>query len=394
MSNVSNIADFTKRKTPLTDATWQYYLQVAQRNSVESIIEFGRRVYEYYLECQHDRTRGGSVFTENAKAWLGLSQSASAKWRMIGERSDELITNSNKLPNAERTIYLIASLPDDVRQRAFEDGTINPDWTQREVSQFKRDLKGLPPKETSKPEGGVMWRTFVEVSGVSPNWTDRDLRSGQNNGGVRDLIEKEHGKGIPNYVVPGSGEAKALLAAVRSVYEREHPNSDPAPVSPVITPVAEVSIDELIGQLSKLLPDEILKELNPQNGLPSFAYAGIVQNRGHIKAMLDKIAKKDQKESAQILMAVLNYQNKVFEEIVQATKPKYIKALEAKLQKELNAQKAKTEQITEDSVKLPSHMLSQKEVKIIKGVLHPDRLESLNSEKMSAAFQIFQRVYG
>lgn len=395
MSNVANIDDFRKRNLPLTDAAWEQYLQTAQTNTIEAILEQGRRVYEYYLECQQDRTRGGSVFEQNAKAWLGLSKGAVSQWKTIGEKADELFTQCKQLPESHRTIYEIASLPDDVRREAFENGTIHPDVTQRELTQFKRELKGTPPKESTKPEGAVMWRHFIGASTVAPNWSDMELRSGQNNGGVRDLIEKAYGKAIPRHVVPGSKEANDLLAAVRAVYEKEYPSAPSvAAATAVITPTDEVSIDGLIGQLSKLLPDEILKELNPQNGLPSFIYAGIVQNRGRIKAMLEKLEKKEHKESAQILLAVLDYQTKVFEEVVKATRPKYIKALEAKLQKELEVQKAKTERITEASIKLPSSMMSQKEVKIIKGVLHPDRIATLTPEKMSAAFQIFQRVYG
>jgi hypothetical protein len=390
MNTITNIADYSKR--PLTQEAWRDYLQVAQRNSVESILEFGRRVYEYYLECQHDRTQGGSVFTRNAQEWLGLSEYGVKQCKAIGERAEELVANSNKLPNAEKTIYLIATLPDETRHRLLEDGTINEKVTQRELTEIKRKLSGRPPKETVKPEGAKHWLSVVEMSGVAPNWSLTDFRSNQNNGGVRDLIEQAYGKAIPAHIVPGSHESESLLDAVRSVYLSEYPE---APITKtIVEPVTEVTIEQLITQLTKLIPDVVLTEIQPQNGLPSFTYAGLSQNRGRIKGLLDAMDKKNQKDSLKVLLAVLEYQNKVFEEIVKATKPKYIKALEAKLQKEIDDQKAKTAQITENSVKLPSNMMSQKEVKIIKGVLHPDRLSTLTEEKMNAAFLIFQRIYG
>ena len=72
---------------------------------------------------------------------------------------------------------------------------------------------------------------------------------------------------------------------------------------------------------------------------------------------------------------------------------KRLKELEQKLAAELKLQKEKTKKITGKNIALPADLLTATEVKQLKGILHPDRLQSITGDKLTKAFAIFNRVY-
>lgn len=155
----------------------------------------------------------------------------------------------------------------------------------------------------------------------------------------------------------------------------------------------EVTADQLMAEMKRLLPPKVVERLNSEAKLYSIVLAGLGQNRTSIKKMLDKFTQKESKAAAQLLMEVLEHQNKVFNEIVKSETPARIQQMEAELQAEREEVGKLRQEALSGKVAVPAHMMSTKDAKIIKGVLHPDKLQSLTEEKMHTAFLIFQRVY-
>ena len=87
---------------------WESYLVSGQRDSVESILEFAKRVTEFKANC--DKKQGGSTFAADVQAWNGLNQSSASRLLTIGKALPELMRRSHKLPNSENIIYDISLL--------------------------------------------------------------------------------------------------------------------------------------------------------------------------------------------------------------------------------------------------------------------------------------------
>ena len=111
---------------------WREYLQEGQRRSVEGILEFGKRIYEYKLACP--KKQGGSTFKRDIKAWLGMNDEVSRQWAKIGERfGNELPGKTWNFPSNYDTVYRLALLTPEQFAQALEEKVINPECTRADV---------------------------------------------------------------------------------------------------------------------------------------------------------------------------------------------------------------------------------------------------------------------
>jgi len=158
----------------------------------------------------------------------------------------------------------------------------------------------------------------------------------------------------------------------------------------LVEPVAD--IQTYINTLANIVPASVKDNLYPTEGeMPSFAYIGLMEIQSKLQIALGSLNAKQSKEMMKAVTGVLEYQSAVFEEIVKATRPKKIIALEAKLKKAIEAEKDKRDKITKDNIVTPQFAFSKTEIKQIRSVLHSDR--EATKERKEAAYKIFTRVF-
>jgi len=118
-----------------TKEEWREYLQEGYKRTAESIIEFGKRMYEYKQSCE--TTSGGSTFSKDVEAWLNMSPSAASKWCKIGKNAEKLFRHTKNLPSSHETIYLLSGFDESELKRI----RITPNITYKEVVDIANRLR-------------------------------------------------------------------------------------------------------------------------------------------------------------------------------------------------------------------------------------------------------------
>ena len=152
-----------------TERQWHKYLDEGFKIGANGMIEAGKRMHEFYKEC--DNKRGGTEFSKKAKEWFGMSQSLSNQWKLIGERSAKLTRISGKLPSAFNTVYEISTMSaDDIANLNPQ-----PDTKLVEVKNFKMygtieapEIDVLEETEgTTEAEEAAVLVPSLELYGIS-----------------------------------------------------------------------------------------------------------------------------------------------------------------------------------------------------------------------------------
>ena len=126
------------KKQLVTRDQWREYLQEGQRNSIEAILDYGKRIYEFKQSCPGKQ--GGSTFAQDVKEWLGMSNQSANHWVKIGENNKTLLYYNKVLPPSRGSIYQLTTLTDEQFQNGLDEGVINPEATQADILAYKRRL--------------------------------------------------------------------------------------------------------------------------------------------------------------------------------------------------------------------------------------------------------------
>ncbi len=161
-----------------TDEEWAAYLKEAESNTVDSILELGRRAYEFRLACES--CSGGSSFTKEAERLCGWAKTTAHRLAAIGYSSDKLSRVRETLPPS------IEKLADLSQVDHLDESKLHPKITASEI----RELRGVPTRKTAaKPKP-----TAVKEKKPSPEALIRialsDISAIQKNGDLDDLMEE------------------------------------------------------------------------------------------------------------------------------------------------------------------------------------------------------------
>lgn len=142
-------------------------------NALEATVAVGRRLTEAKAALPHGE------YEAMVAADLPFSAPTARKLREIAAFVDRDQVPLDRLPEAMSTLYAIATLPDDTRQRALDDGAIHPAVTRAEVQALKPPPKpaaAAPPARESRFAAALSlpWSTdpsdpgaiLVELDGV------------------------------------------------------------------------------------------------------------------------------------------------------------------------------------------------------------------------------------
>lgn len=100
-------------------------------NALESTVQVGRRLNEAKAALPHGE------YEAMVQADLPFGPSTARKLREVAEFVDAGKVPLDQLPEAYSTLYVIATLPEEVREEAVAQGVIRPDVTRAEVEAFK-----------------------------------------------------------------------------------------------------------------------------------------------------------------------------------------------------------------------------------------------------------------
>lgn len=126
-------------------AHWADRIGAAWRSTIEGIFETGRLLIEAKVALEHGE-------------WLAMIEaelpfSASTAQRLMIVADDQRLSNAAHvpfLPPSWGTLYELTKLPDDVLFEKFADGTINPECTRADITQFlKKNRRTARERELS-----------------------------------------------------------------------------------------------------------------------------------------------------------------------------------------------------------------------------------------------------
>ena len=190
-------------------------------------------------------------------------------------------------------------------------------------------------------------------------------------------------KPVPSQIDADSQEVARLQAEVESLKRQLAERAEPP----------EMTAAELMAKLKAMVPKSVAASLKG-GSIYNIQLAVLDQGRAKVEKMLDQFTARQGKDAAKVLIAMLEYQAGVFAKVAKTEMPEYLKALEVELEREINAAQVERMNLVNEQLALPSNVLTKIEAKLIRGVLHPDKLESLDAERMGRAFDAFQRAYG
>ena len=107
-------------------------------------IETGIAVEKIKSECEV--VAGGSNFSSICKERLGLSPQKASQYIKIGQNKAFILQNKTSMPEGLQTTYMLTTLSKDDFKKGIENGDINPDMTQADVTAYKHRLKFSPEK--------------------------------------------------------------------------------------------------------------------------------------------------------------------------------------------------------------------------------------------------------
>lgn len=132
----------------MTEFEWKNYLSEGFEESVNGILEQGKRMYQYWQSCEN--VSGGSVFARNVGEWFGMSAPTASRWVQIGRHHDELFHRVKKLPLSHVVIADYCAIKDDSKRKAFK---ITPKTTKADVKEYKIEIGQITaPAKQPKPK--------------------------------------------------------------------------------------------------------------------------------------------------------------------------------------------------------------------------------------------------
>lgn len=88
-------------------------LQATKAKTIESIFEHAAAVLAFYNDCKKEREWGEAHFANRIGEWLDYSQSTASQWLIVARNSSKILSATKSLPTSLRTLYELASLPQD-----------------------------------------------------------------------------------------------------------------------------------------------------------------------------------------------------------------------------------------------------------------------------------------
>lgn len=110
-------------------------------NALEATVAVGRRLNEAKVALPHGE------YEAMVESDLPFSSATARKLRKAAELVDSGQIDLEKLPESYTTLYAIATLPDEARQQAIDQGVIRPDVTRAELEAFRAPKPADPVKE-------------------------------------------------------------------------------------------------------------------------------------------------------------------------------------------------------------------------------------------------------
>jgi hypothetical protein len=141
----------------------------AWRDSVEAIIETGRRVLDAKEKLPHGE------FTAVVKNDLPFGPRTAE--RLMAVADNPVISNAthgSHLPPSWRTLYELTRLPTPVLEAKIADGTINPGMERKDAVALKRDGAQPGPNDSGLPSGGPH-ADCVQPERFAQRWNDYAL---------------------------------------------------------------------------------------------------------------------------------------------------------------------------------------------------------------------------
>lgn len=117
-------------------------------NALEATVAVGRRLIEAKAKLPHGE------YQAMVERDLPFTAATARKLREVAEFVDAGKVPIEKLPEAYSTLYTIATLPEETRQQALEQGVIRPDMKRSDLEEFKR-LAAAPAALPSPDEPGL-----------------------------------------------------------------------------------------------------------------------------------------------------------------------------------------------------------------------------------------------
>ncbi|PNQ99356.1 hypothetical protein C1S70_07255 (plasmid) [Azospirillum argentinense] len=109
-------------------------------NALEATVQVGRRLNEAKEKLPHGE------YEAMVEQDLPFKPATARKLREVATFVDSGKVPLEQLPEAYSTVYAIATMPEEQRQKALEQGLIQPDMTRRELEVFKMSaLTNTPP---------------------------------------------------------------------------------------------------------------------------------------------------------------------------------------------------------------------------------------------------------
>lgn len=155
---------------------WKQCLVDAHQIAVESVLDFGLRIYEYRKASE--TVSGGSTFTKDMEEWLGMSKSVASRWCKIGEQYAVLSPLRGKLPLSYRAVHVLTSLTPDQLQAGIDSGMIHREVTEKEVKTFKHGFDDHAAIKEVEPLPATLAETAV-IKKADPNEDPRGFMQEQ-----------------------------------------------------------------------------------------------------------------------------------------------------------------------------------------------------------------------
>jgi len=143
-------------------------------NALEATVAVGRRLNEAKAALPHGE------YEAMVESDLPFSSATARKLRKAAELVDSGQIDLEKLPESYTTLYAIATLPDEARQQAIDQGVIRPDVTRAELVAYKA------PKEAPRREDDLF--AAPEIPAVASEPPDPLLIRLRNTLAMRGLI--------------------------------------------------------------------------------------------------------------------------------------------------------------------------------------------------------------
>ncbi|MGF7175876.1 DUF3102 domain-containing protein [Azospirillum doebereinerae] len=138
----TRLSMLNKPRALATRAEFAADIQREWSNALEATVAVGRRLNEAKATLPH------GDYEAMVEADLPFSAATARKLRKAAELVDSGEIALDRLPESYTTLYAIATLPDDTRQLAVEQGVIRPEVTRAELEALKPPKPAAPRVQT------------------------------------------------------------------------------------------------------------------------------------------------------------------------------------------------------------------------------------------------------